>query len=129
MFGMINLRHGETQNCCLLHNKDSCLMPIRGGGVHTRKAGALAAIEELKKVIAISEPGSDRYLEAVWLWNLSAMALGDYPDAVPEELRFKSYRYFSQEKFPRMMNIGKELKLDTNCLCGGVVAEDFNNDG
>jgi hypothetical protein len=129
MFGMINLRHGETQNCCLLHNKDSCLMPIRGGGIHTRKAGAQAAIEELKKVIEISAPGSDRYLEAVWLWNLSAMALGEYPDAVPEQFRFKSHRYFSQEKFPRFMNIGKELKLDTNSLCGGVVAEDFNNDG
>ena len=48
-FGMVHLRHGETQNCCLLRNKDSCLLPIRGAGVHTREDGSRAAINELAR--------------------------------------------------------------------------------
>ena len=28
-----HMRLGETQNCCLRHAADSCLLPVRGGGV------------------------------------------------------------------------------------------------
>jgi hypothetical protein len=129
LFGMVNLRHGETQNCCLLHNQDSCLLPIRGGGIHTRQEGARAAIEEFKKVVQIAPRGSDRYLEAIWLWNLAAMNLAEFPDGVPAEHRMDPQRFLSQEKFPRFMNIAGELGLDMNSLCGSVVADDFNNDG
>jgi hypothetical protein len=129
LFGMVYLRHGETQNCCLLHNKDSCLLPIRGGGVHTRQEGARSAIAEFKKVVAIAPRGSQRYLETVWLWNLAAMALGEFPDGVPPEHRIDPARFLSREKFPRFANIAGDLGLDTNSLSGSVIAEDFNNDG
>jgi hypothetical protein len=129
LFGMIHLRHGETQNCCLLHNKDSCLLPIRGGGVHTRREGASAAISEFKKIVAIAPPGTDRYLETIWLWNLAAMSLGEFPHGVPAEHRLDSARFLSREKFPRFMNIAGDLGLNTNSMAGSVVAEDLNNDG
>jgi hypothetical protein len=129
LFGMVHLRHGETQNCCLLHNKDSCLLPIRGGGIHTRQDGARAAISHFEKVVAIATRGSELYLEAIWLWNLAAMNLGEFPGGVPEDHRLEPARFLSREKFPRFINIADELGLDTNSLCGSVVAEDFNNDG
>ena len=31
------MRWGEEQNCVLGHNRDSCLLPIKGQGVHTRR--------------------------------------------------------------------------------------------
>jgi hypothetical protein len=129
LFGMIYLRHGETQNCCLLHNQDSCLLPIRGGGVHTQQEGARAAIEQFKKVVTIAPRDSHRYLETVWLWNLAAMAVGEFPDGVPPEHRLDPARFLSREKFPRFMNIAGDLGLDTNSLSGSVIADDFNNDG
>jgi hypothetical protein len=129
LFGMMYLRHGETQNCCLLHNKDSCLLPIRGGGVHTRQEGARAAIAQFEKVVENVQPGSLRHLETIWLWNLSAMAVGEFPEGVPPEHRLDPARFLSHEKFPRFANVAGELGLDTNSLSGSVIAEDFNNDG
>jgi hypothetical protein len=129
LFGMVYLRHGETQNCCLLHNKDSCLLPIRGGGIHTRQEGARAAIAQFEKVVAIAPRGSNRYLETIWLWNLAAMALGEFPNGVPPEHRMEPANFLSREKFPRFNNVAGDLGLDTNSLCGSVVADDFNNDG
>jgi hypothetical protein len=36
-YALVNLRYGETQNCCLNRTKDSCLLPIKGTGVHTKQ--------------------------------------------------------------------------------------------
>ncbi len=33
--GVGYMRFGETQNCALLHSAESCLLPLRGGGIHT----------------------------------------------------------------------------------------------
>jgi hypothetical protein len=129
LFGMVYLRHGETENCCLMHNKDSCLLPIRGGGVHTRQAGSRAAIAQFAEVVELLPHDSQRYLEAVWLWNLASMTLGKYPDGVPEPYRIDPAKFLSREPFPRLMNRAVELGLDTDSLSGSVIADDFNNDG
>jgi hypothetical protein len=126
---LVHLRHGETQNCCLAHNKDSCLLPIRGGGLHADQAGSRAAIAEFRQVAELSPRTSDRYLEAVWLWNIAAMTLDEHPDGVPEEHRIPREAYFSKEKFPRFFNIAAKLGLNVDSMCGSVIAEDFNNDG
>jgi hypothetical protein len=128
-FGMVHLRHGETQNCCMLRNKDSCLLPIRDGGIHTREGGSRAAVNEFKKVVNLVPRNSKRYLETAWLWNLASMTLGEHPQGVPEQYRMDPERFLSQEEFPRLRNIATKLGLDTNSLCGSVVADDFNNDG
>ncbi len=36
------LRTGEMENCCALHNADSCLLPLQGGAIY-QKTGAPAA--------------------------------------------------------------------------------------
>ena len=38
--GLAYLRHGETQNCCQLNTPDSCIVPIRGQGLHVRPQGS-----------------------------------------------------------------------------------------
>jgi hypothetical protein len=43
--GMAYMRLGETQNCCLRNQPESCIMPIRGDGVHTNKEGSQEAIK------------------------------------------------------------------------------------
>lgn len=128
-FAMIHLRHGETQNCCLRHNVDSCLLPIRGGGVHTESEGSRNAIKEFERIARIAPKNSSLYLESIWLWNLAAMTLGEHPLGVPEAHRIEAASFLSNDAFPRLMNIAPELGLDTSSLCGSVIADDFNNDG
>jgi tetratricopeptide (TPR) repeat protein len=72
------LRMGEQENCLANHNGDSCLFPIRGGGVHQLPRGSRGAISVLTDVL-------DRYPSpyAAWLFNIAYMTLGEYPDSVP----------------------------------------------
>lgn len=42
--GLTYLRWGERENCLLNHNADSCLFPIRGGGIHQNERGSRGAI-------------------------------------------------------------------------------------
>ncbi|NIM60304.1 MAG: hypothetical protein GTN89_04340, partial [Acidobacteria bacterium] len=43
--GLAYLRLGEQQNCLVRHTIESCLLPIRGAGVHQIERGSRAAIE------------------------------------------------------------------------------------
>src|SRR5206468_3132343 len=44
---MAYLRMGELENCLSNHNADSCLFPIRGGGIHKFPRGSRAAVQVL----------------------------------------------------------------------------------
>lgn len=123
------LRYGETENCCLRHNADSCLLPIRGGGIHTKQEGSRRAAQILEELLQRADSSSPRYFEAIWLLNIAYMTLGEYPEAVPAEFRIPPERFQSEVDFPRFTNIAAELGLDTFNLSGGVIADDFDNDG
>src|SRR5205085_909052 len=76
------LRMAEEQNCCRAGNKDSCLMPIRGEGIHKSREGATRAIEVLGELLE-SEPQN---LKARFMLNVAHMTLGGYPARVPRAL-------------------------------------------
>ena len=38
--GVAYLRLGETQNCSLMNIPEACILPIRGGGIHTLQEGS-----------------------------------------------------------------------------------------
>ena len=42
--GVGYMRFGETLNCALQHNAESCLLPLRGSGIHTLRDGSKNAI-------------------------------------------------------------------------------------
>ena len=66
--GLCWLRLGETANCIQDHTVESCLLPIRGGGLHARKEGSRRALEEFAQVLR-SKPDD---LGTRWLYNLAA---------------------------------------------------------
>ena len=43
MRGLVYLRKAEVQNCILRHNRDCCIFPLSGGGVHSAPAPAAEA--------------------------------------------------------------------------------------
>jgi hypothetical protein len=119
------LRLGERENCVQGHNRESCLLPIRGGGVHRRPDGARKAMEYLTLVLK-DHPD---HLTARWLLNIAAMTVGDYPLKVPGRLLIPPDSFASEESFPRFPDVAGDVGLDTFNLSGGVIAEDFDNDG
>jgi hypothetical protein len=119
------LRLGETENCVHCSNGESCLLPIRGGGVHSAAEGSRKACEYLLQYLKdVPDDSSAR-----WSLNIASMTLGDYPDGVPEQYRVPESAFADESKFPRFENISRTIGLDTFNGAGGVVAEDFDGDG
>ncbi len=127
--GLAYLRLGETQNCCLRSNPDSCILPIRDGGIHEVEEGSRKAIEYFTLVLQNASVEMERQLAARWLLNIAYMTLGQHPDAVPAAHLIPPEAFESEGEFPRFTNIAPQLGLDTFSGSGGAVAEDFNNDG
>ena len=122
------LRYGETQNCCLRNAPESCIVPIRGAGLHTRPEGSRGAIRYLQQVLTNTPKNDYRFYEARWLLNLAYMTLGEYPDGVPSEYLLAESTFESEVDFPQFANVAPGLGLNTFNLSGGVVIDDFDND-
>jgi hypothetical protein len=122
---LAHLRQAEQQNCNDRHSRQSCLLPIRGSGVHTRREGSEAAIRVLSDVLA-SEPDN---LRARWLMNVAHMTLGQYPAGVPAAALIPPSAFAPGHPLPRHPNVALEVGLGVHGLSGGVVMEDFDRDG
>jgi len=118
------LRLGEQENCLLNHNGDSCLFPIRGGGVHLRPEGSRHAIRTLNEWLDLN-PNPN----AVWLLNIAHMTLGEYPHKVPPQWLVPPRSLESEYNLPRYPDVAGALGLDVDDLAGGVALEDFDRDG
>lgn len=119
------LRLGEQENCLLNHNADSCLLPIRGGGVHQLQRGSRKAVELLTRRL-------ERYpklLDAAWLLNIAYMTLGEYPDRMPRQWGLNPRIFESEHDITRFPDVAGALGLDVDGLAGGVVMDDFDRDG
>ncbi len=127
--GVAYLRMGETQNCCLRHNPESCILPIRGGGLHTDKTGSRKAIELFTELLA--RPGIDIRMQhkTQWLLNIAYMTIGGYPDDVPDAHRIPPEVFESDQPFPRFENVATRVGLDSFNLYGSAVIDDFDGDG
>jgi len=122
---MCHLRLGEQENCLLNHNADSCVLPIRGGGIHKLQRGSRGAITVLTDLLT-------RYpddLRARWLVNIAYMTVGEWPDKVPAAWLVPPQVFESDYDIKRFPDVAGKLGLDVDDLAGGVVLEDFDNDG
>ena len=119
------LRFGEENNCLDDHNAESCIMPIRGSGIHRDKSGASAAIKIYHKLLTIN-PNEYVYR---WLLNLAYMIKGEYPDGVPSKWLIPQLMPSDSISFPEFPEIAIETGLDHISLAGGSIVEDFNQDG
>jgi ASPIC and UnbV/FG-GAP-like repeat/Tetratricopeptide repeat len=119
------LRLAEEQNCHLGNARDSCLLPIRAGGIHRQREGSTRAIQVLNELLA-SEPQN---LSARWLLNIAHMTLGSYPEGVPQAALIPPAVFAAQYPLPRFDNVAKEVGVDVYGLSGGAILDDFDNDG
>lgn len=119
------MRHGEIENCVHHHNHESCFIPIKGEGVHQLTYGSEGAIEIFENILKES-PGD---LETKYLLNVAYMTLGKYPDQVPSQHRFPTSWFGSAVPFKPFKEIAASLGVNRQSHAGGVVTDDFNNDG
>ncbi len=119
------MRLGEQENCLATPLAESCLFPIPAEARHRLPRGSKTAIGMLDEQLA--DNPSD--LTARWLLNIAHMTLGSYPDQVPNQFLIPPSAFASEYPMPRFPNIAPSLGLDIHDLAGGVIADDFDNDG
>jgi hypothetical protein len=119
------LRLGEQENCILHQGIESCLMPIRGSGVHQRKRGSLEAIKGLTE--ALKEAPND--LLARWLLNIAYMTVGEHPRSVPPQWLIPVESFQSEYDIGRFPDVAPDLGVNVLGLAGGSIMEDFDRDG
>jgi hypothetical protein len=119
------LRLGEELNCHLANNRDSCLLPLRGGGIHQKREGATRASEVLRRILD-EDPGN---LQARWLLNVAHMTLGSYPQGVPRRDVVPPSAFASEYPMPPFENVAAQVGVDVHGLAGGAIFDDFDGDG
>ncbi|HYC77113.1 MAG TPA: CRTAC1 family protein [Planctomycetota bacterium] len=127
--GVAHLRRAETENCCARHTPESCIMPIRGEGLHDKPEGSRAAIAVFSEVLKATKPDADAHATAKWLLNIAAMTLGEWPDSVPLPWRLAPGALGAAGGFPRFRNIGPFVGFASFNHAGGVAVDDFDGDG
>lgn len=68
-------------------------------------------------------------LEVRWLLNLAYMTLGEYPSGVPAPFLIPEKDFHSQENIGRFVDVAPQAGLDVFRSAGGVIVDDFDNDG
>jgi hypothetical protein len=119
------LRLAEQENCIEGHSGEACILPIVGAGVHTRQSATRRAIDLYENLLR-RFPGD---LGSRWLLNIAYMAVGAYPESVPERFLIEGLTPRPNSSFPRFSNIATDLGVAVNGLAGGLSIEDFNGDG
>ena len=123
--GLVYLRQAEIENCIQRHNRDCCIFPLKNGGLHTVSLPAIEARRSFEAYLQLQPNDGD----FGWLLNIIAMALDDYPDAVPAKYRIPPRALDSEFEVGRFEDIAPQLGLDTFNQCGGVLADDMDGDG
>lgn len=119
------LRLGERMNCVRDHSAESCIFPIKGAGIQKYTTGSEKAIALYDQIIR-RDPGDT---ESRWLLNVAYMALGKYPQAVPQDLLITGLGSDTSSLVKPFIDMGVHTHLNTDNMAGGSIVEDFDNDG
>lgn len=125
VLSLANLRMGEIQNCLEGHNAESCILPIKGIGIHQDVAWSQSSIKLLEKIL--SKNPYDRQIK--WLLNIAYMTLGKYPGGVPSQFLLKGLDNTAATDLIPFTDVAGQLGIAVNNMAGGSIVDDFNNDG
>src|SRR5690606_27869220 len=116
------------ENCCARSTPESCILPLRGEAIHTKKEGATLALPCFELVVA-NRPADDYWhLSARWLLNIAHMTLGTWPDGLAEERRMPIDALQSQFPLRHFDNVAQKAGRDMFAMLGGVIVDDFDGD-
>ena len=124
--GVTYLHLAEMENGIYRNPGDNGIFPPLRPGMHFSKdANSKLAVEYFAKCLE-RQPDN---LEVKWLLNLAYMTLGGYPSAVPAKFLVPPNVFASKESIGRFKDVAPAAGLNVFTGAGGVVVEDFDNDG
>jgi tetratricopeptide (TPR) repeat protein len=125
MLGIAYFHQAEIDNGVYHKPGDRCLLSGRPSERFARTADLEKAIGYFMRALA----GNPDDLEVKWLLNVAHMVSGGYPASVPARFLIDRSAFESGEDAGRFVDVAPALGLDTVASAGGVIVDDFDNDG
>jgi FG-GAP-like repeat/ASPIC and UnbV len=113
------------ENDVYRHPGEKCLFPMPPGVHYDKPADSEQAVQHFLNHLALRPDN----LEVKWLLNLAYATLGQYPNGVPEKYLIPLSSFLSKEKVGKFVDVAPQAKLDLFGMAGGVIVDDFDNDG
>jgi len=127
VLGTALLHESEMENGVYRKPGDRCLFPPQQNSSYQQAAESKQAIQYFLKFLE-NKPDD---LEVKWLLNLTYRTLGEYPGGVPAKYLIPASAFESTEKeaIGRFVDVAPAAGLDNFSLAGGVIVDDFENNG
>ena len=123
--GVAYLHRSEMENDVYRRPGERCIFPMAASRKFAKTADSAKAIQYFLKYLK-AKPDE---LEVKWLLNVAYMTVGAYPGAVPREYLLPPSTFESAANLGRFKDVAREAGVDTFSMAGGVIADDFDNDG
>ncbi len=123
--GIAYMFQGDIENLAKTVRIESSLFPIRPEAKFKLPASEEEAIKHF--LTYLQQQPTD--LEVKWLLNIAYMKLGRYPNGVPATYLIPPAAFESKEDIGRFVDIAPSLGLNVVGFAGGVIVDDFDNDG
>ena len=120
------LQQSEMENGAF-HSKDNLdiFPPLHPGAHFDKQDDSRRAVDYFSKYLK-GKPEDD---QAKWLLNVAYATLGKYPEGVPPDLLIPPAAFASGQDVGRFKDIAHEVGLDAFVSAGGLVVDDFENNG
>ena len=128
VLGVAYLHKSEMENDIYRNPLDRCTFPPRTNFCYQQTSDSEKAIEYLTKYLELTPERPDA-VQVKWLLNLAYMTLGKYPVAVPHKYLIAPSVFVNKEDFAKFVDVAPAAGLNFTSMAGGVVADDFENNG
>jgi tetratricopeptide (TPR) repeat protein len=125
VLGTAYLHKSEMENDVYRKPGDRCLFPPARVFHYKNTDDSQKAVDYFTRFLT-RNPDT---LEVRWLLNLAYMTLGKYPSGVPAKYRIPPSVFASKDSVPRFVDIAPAAGLNSFSMAGGVIVDDFDNDG
>ena len=128
--GVAYFHKSEMENDVYRNPLDRCTFPPRANFCYERTGDSEKAIEYFTKYLELTPERPDA-VQVKWLLNLAYMTLGKYPDGVPQKylISRSAFSFSAKQNLGRFMDVAPAAGLNFISMAGGVVADDFENNG
>ncbi|MCB9681237.1 MAG: CRTAC1 family protein [Alphaproteobacteria bacterium] len=126
MLAVAWMRKAETDNCITNGSGHACIIPFNEQGIHGDPVGMSNAADVLRRLLTEDDPGT---MTPQWLYNVTFMARGTWPDDVEVGWRFPDTFLRSESTVEPWHNYAPDVDIKKATLAGGSALEDIDGDG
>jgi hypothetical protein len=126
LLGVAWMRKAETDNCITNPTGHACIIPFDAEGMHADPIGMANAEGALHACLVEDDPEA---LSPKWLYNVTFMARGTWPEDVDARFAFPEGFLDTEAPIEGWFNHLPSLGITDADIAGGATLQDFDGDG